>query len=29
MICDSNTKYLRLESPKYKAKLKLQKNYIT
>ena len=27
-ICESNTKYLRLKSPKYKAKLNLQKNYI-
>ena len=27
-ICDLNTKYLRLKSPKYKAKLKLQKNYV-
>ena len=26
-ICESNTKYLRLKSPKYKAKLNLQKNY--
>ena len=26
-IWDSNTKYLRLKSPKYKAKLNLQKNY--
>ena len=26
-ICESNTKYLRLKSPKNKAKLNLQKNY--
>ena len=26
-ICESNKKYLRLKSPKYKAKLNLQKNY--